>query len=444
MPRGANMGRIVVKFGGSSLADADQFKKVRDIILSDPERDLAVVSAPGKRHDRDFKVTDMLYQIHTLREAGLDYRPQMNQIIERFVDIKHGLHLHIHIETHLNDIMTRISAGASIDYIASRGEYLSGLLMADYLEWDLIDPAGYILFHENGRFNADATQQVFSEKLRNVSHAVIPGFYGSMPDGQIRTFSRGGSDITGAIAACAAYADMYENWTDVSGFLMADPRIVNNPCEIESITYRELRELSYSGATVLHEDSVFPVHRAGIPTNIRNTNHPDHPGSFISYNASNSPPRFTITGIAGKKGFSVISIEKAMMNAELGFGRRVLEAVEKEGISFEHLPTGIDTMCIVVASDALEGKREKVTANIIAMAEPDTITIHDHMPIIATVGRGMVRAHGTAARLFHAMSREGINVRMIDQGSSEISIIVGVDESDFNQTIRAIYDEFVK
>lgn len=438
------MGRKVAKFGGSSLADAAQFQKVRDIIRMDADRKLVIVSAPGKRFDGDEKVTDLLYLLNRQRGERGPYEATLEKITARFDDIRQGLALKTDLAGEISRISSEILSGASCDYCASRGEYLNGLLMADYLGYAFIDPKDCIVFKENGQFDADTTQEILSARLKDAECAVIPGFYGALPNGQVHTFSRGGSDVTGAIVARAAFADVYENWTDVCGFLMADPRIVENPVQIQNITYRELRELSYMGATVLHEDAVFPVHRAGIPTNIRNTNQPLHSGTSIKYAAKEDLPPYTITGIAGKKGFSIISIEKAMMNAELGFGRRVLEAVEKEGVSFEHLPTGIDTMCVVVQNDALEGKREKIINNIVDMVEPDTVTIHDNLAIIATVGRGMVRTYGTAARVFSAMSQAGVNVRMIDQGSSEISIIVGVDNADFEKTIRAIYAEFVK
>lgn len=438
------MGRKVAKFGGSSLADAAQFQKVRDIIRMDADRKLVIVSAPGKRFDGDEKVTDLLYLLNRQRGERGPYEATLEKITARFDDIRQGLALKTDLAGEISRISSEILSGASCDYCASRGEYLNGLLMADYLGYAFIDPKDCIVFKENGQFDADTTQEILSARLKDAECAVIPGFYGALPNGQVHTFSRGGSDVTGAIVARAAFADVYENWTDVCGFLMADPRIVENPVQIQNITYRELRELSYMGATVLHEDAVFPVHRAGIPTNIRNTNQPLHSGTSIKYAAKEDLPPYTITGIAGKKGFSIISIEKAMMNAELGFGRRVLEAVEKEGVSFEHLPTGIDTMCVVVQNGALEGKREKIINNIVDMVEPDTVTIHDNLAIIATVGRGMVRTYGTAARVFSAMSQAGVNVRMIDQGSSEISIIVGVDNADFEKTIRAIYAEFVK
>lgn len=437
------MGIKVAKFGGSSLSDARQFEKVRTIVYDDPERIYIVPSAPGRRHDGDDKVTDLLYRCQRLHAQGKDYQDVYDLIAARFLDIAEELGLSVDLRGELDEINEAISNGATADYAASRGEYLNGLLLADYLDMEFIDAAQVIFFKAEGTFDSEKTQEVLSARLKETKRAVIPGFYGATPDGRVRTFSRGGSDISGAIVARAACAEVYENWTDVSGFLMADPRIVPGARQIESITYQELRELSYMGATVLHEDSVFPVHRAGIPTNIRNTNCPEHPGTFIRFGAVKKENPYVITGIAGKKGFSIITVEKAMMNTEVGFARRVLQAMEEQHLSFEHMPTGIDTLCVVVNRDALISCRDTVINRIIELAEPDTITINESLAVIATVGRGMVHNCGTAARLFGAMSRVGINVRMIDQGSSELSIIVGVDDSDFEQTICAIYNEFV-
>ena len=436
--------KIVTKFGGSSLADAGQFAKVKRILALDPARRYVVPSAPGRRFKEDEKVTDLLYRCHELAAGGEDYQETFDKIAARYMDIAEELGLSLDLGAVLDEVDERIGAGASADWCASRGEYLGGMLLADYLGWRFFDPAKGILFDETGRFDAERTQVVLSEALADGEPTVVPGFFGSKPNGEVHTFSRGGSDVTGAIVARAVGADMYENWTDVSGFLMADPRVVENPREIRSITYKELRELSYMGASVLHEDAMFPVHKAGIPTNIRNTNLPEHPGTLISLDMPEETDVPTITGIAGHKGFSVIFVEKAMMNSELGFGRKVLSVLEECGISFEHLPTGIDTMSVVVAQDALAPHREQVVHRIMEVVEQDTLTIHDDMSLIATVGRGMVHNCGTAARLFASMSRAGINVRMIDQGSSELSIIVGVDDKDFESTIRAIYHEFVK
>ncbi|NLV58135.1 MAG: aspartate kinase [Clostridiales bacterium] len=437
------MGKIVAKFGGSSLSDAGQFHKVRDILQMDPRRCYVVPSAPGRRFDDDEKITDLLYRTYQLKEEGKDYHSTFALVRERFLTITKDLGLSLNMAGALEEIENRLEAGCGRDYCASRGEYLNGLILADFLGFPFLDPKDFVLFEADGSFSSERTQELLSGILKDLETAVIPGFYGSLPDGSIHTFSRGGSDISGAIVARAAYADVYENWTDVNGFLMADPKVVANALPIRNITYRELRELSYMGATVLHEDSVFPVHRAGIPTNIRNTNHPEHQGTMITHGAVGEINPYVITGIAGKTGFSVISVEKAMMNVERGFGRRVLQAVEEAGLSFEHLPTGIDTLCVVLSSEELKPRKEQVISRIMELTSPDTLTIHDNMGLIATVGRGMVHNPGTAARLFTALSKAHVNVRMIDQGSSELSILVGVDHQDFEAAIRAIYHEFV-
>ncbi len=435
---------IVTKFGGSSLANDEQFRKVRSILELEPTRRYLVPSAPGKRFPDDEKVTDLLYLCHTLASQGEPFEEPFSKIRERYVSIARGLHLRVDIEAHLNEVEKGIVSGKGKDWCASRGEYLCGLLMADYLGWRFLDAADGIVFDEEGRLDDEKTRVKLSAALADGKSTVVPGFYGAREDGEVVTFSRGGSDITGALVARAVNADVYENWTDVSGFLMADPRIVESPAEISSITYKELRELSHMGASVLHEDAMFPVHRAGIPTNIRNTNKPYHPGTMISKNAPQEVYVPTITGIAGHKGYSVVAVEKNMMNSEVGFGRKVLQIFEDHGVSFEHMPTGIDSMCVVVNSEALNPWRDEILAEIEALVEGSgSVSVSDNLSIIATVGRGMVHNCGTAARLFSAMSRSRINVRMIDQGSSELSIIVGVNDSDFEATINAIYHEFV-
>ena len=438
------MGNIVAKFGGSSLSDAGQFRKVRNILRMDARRVYVVPSAPGRRFDGDDKVTDLLYTVCRTKREGGDWQAVFSRVEDRYREIARELALKLDLNEPLREIRRNVENGAGEDYCASRGEYLNGLLLSDYLGYHFVDPKDCIFFSADGVFDSERTNTALSARLADLPNAIIPGFYGSLPDGSIHTFSRGGSVITGAIVARAACADLYENWTDVSGFLMADPRIVKDALPIRSITYRELRELSYMGATVLHEDSVFPVHRAGIPTNIRNTNHPEHDGTLITHQADETKNQFVISGIAGRIGFSIISIEKAMMNSERGFGRRVLQAIEEAGLSFEHLPTGIDTLCVVLETCQLEPVKEQVVSRIMELSSPDTLTIHDDLGIIATVGRGMVHSPGTAARLFSALSREKVNVRMIDQGSSELSILVGVDACDFEASIRAIYHEFVR
>ena len=436
------MGIKVAKFGGTSLADANAFRRVRDIVLSDPARRYVVPSAPGKRFPEDVKITDMLYQCFKLAQRKESYLDVFDRIAERFTGIVRDLGLLYDISPMLAETCQMI-ATASPDYAASRGEYFSGLILSRYLDWDFIDPADVFKFDRQGHFASEWSNQLLAERLEKHQNAVIPGFYGSLPNGEIKTFSRGGSDISGAVVARAASADLYENWTDVSGFLMADPRIVKDPKPIDRLTYRELRELSYMGATVLHEDSIFPVRKAGIPTNIRNTFYPDHPGTLIVVRSDECPSSTTITGIAGHKNFTLLSIEKAMMNSEIGFGRRVLQSIEDFGMSFEHLPTGIDTMCVILADDELLGRRDQVIERIEETCHPDSIELADGMALIATVGRGMVRQKGTAARLFAALAKADINIRMIDQGSSELNIIVGVDVEEFEKAVRAIYAEFV-
>ena len=431
----------VCKFGGSSLADAAQFKKVKQIIKADAQRVYIVPSAPGKRSCDDTKVTDLLYAYHAAMSCGDDGAALFDEIRLRFVTLRDELGLSTDIESHLDTIFCDVKNGAGVDYTVSRGEYLNGILMADYLEFDFIDPAETIFFNMDGVYESEKTRTVMRGRLRHSKNAVIPGFYGSMPDGTIKTFSRGGSDITGAIVARSARADVYENWTDVSGVLMADPRIVEKPKVIKKITYRELRELSYMGATVLHEDAIFPVFKANIPINIKNTNAPDDPGTMIVPNVNDGDTDI-ITGIAGKKGFSVIAVEKANMNAELGFGRRMLWALEKNNISFEHMPSGIDTLGIVLANSEIEGKQPQLLDDVYNLCQPDSLEVFKGLALIATVGRGMISTVGGAGRLFSALAENEVNIRMIDQGSSEINIIVGVDEKDFEKAIRAIYNAF--
>ena len=437
------MGIKVVKFGGSSLASAGMFKMVKGIIDRDPDRKFLVPSAPGKRFDGDTKVTDLLYKCYRAIEHGGDFDEPFDAIRERYIGIRDGLDLDFDVEAMLDEVREQMADKGTPDFCASRGEYMNGRLMAAYLKWDFVDPAGFIKFDRHGTFASEWTNETLSEELACHNRAVIPGFYGSFPNGEVRTFPRGGSDITGAVVSRAVKADVYENWTDVSGFLMADPRVVKDPEGIDLLTYRELRELSYMGATVLQEDAIFPVHRAGIPTNIRNTNDVDHPGTMIVSEAKKHPPKYPITGVAGHRDFTLISITKDMMNSELGFGRRVLQAVEELGISFEHLPTGIDTMCVAIADKDLDKRLNQLINRISELCQPDSIDITRGLALIATVGRGMVSSPGSAARIFNALYRAGVNVRMIDQGSSELNIIVGVANSDFEKATKAIYEAFV-
>lgn len=438
------MGIKTVKFGGSSLADAAQFRRVGEIVRADSARRYVIASAPGKRTPDDIKVTDMLYRCYEMARAREDITDYFAKIAERYNAIIRDLGLNYDIAGELAYICDGINHHTGRDFAASRGEYLSSLILAKYLKYDFIDAESVIFFQENGSFDAEKTREELRKELKKHERAVIPGFYGVMPNGTIRTFSRGGSDITGSIVAEAAEAELYENWTDVSGCLMADPRIVDNPRPIRTVTYRELRELSYMGASVLHEEAIFPVRAAGIPINIRNTNDANAPGTMIVAGTSEYDAKTVITGIAGKKGFSVISVEKDLMNSEIGFARKMLDVLEDNGISFEHLPSGVDTMSVIVASGELEGRREKLIASINRACRPDSIVCEDGLALLAVVGRGMVKARGTAARVFDAISGAGVNIRMIDQGSSELNIIVGVEEKDFERALRAIYREFVK
>ena len=433
----------VVKFGGSSLASAEQFAKVGDIIRADETRRYVVPSAPGKRNSKDTKVTDMLYACYALAENDEDFRVQLMKIKDRYDSIINGLNLKLALDDEFKKIDADFKAKAGSDYAASRGEYLNGIIMAKYLGYEFIDSATVIFFDEDGNFDAEKTDKVLSKKLEKTKKAVIPGFYGSNPDGTIRTFSRGGSDITGSIVAKACHASMYENWTDVSGCMVADPRIIDNPQPIKVVTYRELRELSYMGASVLHEDAVFPVRKAGIPINIRNTNDPEAEGTLIVESTCQKPD-FTITGIAGKKGFVAVNIDKDMMNSEVGFCRKVLQAFEENEISFEHVPSGIDTMTVFVHQSEFMEKEQRVLAAIHKMAHPDSIDLESDLALIAVVGRGMRQTRGTAGRIFSALAHANVNVKMIDQGSSELNIIIGVKNEDFDAAIRAIYNIFVE
>lgn len=430
-----------VKFGGSSLASAEQFKKVYNIITADKSRRYVVPSAPGKRFKGDDKVTDLLYGCYEKASKGEDFSEIFSRIVERYNSIIADLGLDMSLEKQFETVRGALIHKTGRDYAASRGEYLNGMILAKYLGYDFIDAADVIFFKDDGSFDSEKTNDVLSAALKRHERAVIPGFYGSMPNDTIKTFSRGGSDITGSIVARASDSEIYENWTDVSGFLMADPRIVDDPEPIKTITYRELRELSYMGATVLHEDAIFPVRFAGIPINIKNTNKPDDEGTMI---VSHCPPdgKGIITGIAGKRGFSVITIEKDLMNAEKGFGRRVLEVIENTGICFEHLPSGIDTMSVVISTAELAPYRDMVINNICTAVDPDSISVEDNLSLIAVVGRNMVKQKGTAARVLTAVSKADVNIRMIDQGSCEINIILGVADDDFEKAVKAIYDEF--
>ncbi len=432
----------VVKFGGSSLASAEQFQKVSSIIRSDESRKYVVPSAPGKRYASDTKVTDMLYTCYDAAVNKKDFESLLSAILDRYNEIIKGLGLTISLDHEFEVIKDNFINEAGRDYAASRGEYLNGIIMATYLGFDFVDAAKVIRFNEDGSFNDTVTNDLLSACLSKIDSAVIPGFYGAKEDGTVITFSRGGSDITGSLVALAASVDMYENWTDVSGFLIADPRIVKHAKSIETITYKELRELSYMGASVLHEDAIFPVRKAGIPINIRNTNEPQDKGTLI-VEGTCKQPKYTITGIAGTDGFAAITIEKAMMNSEVGFCRKVLQVFEENNISIEHMPSGIDTMTIFVHKKEFEEKEQQVIAGIHKAVHPDHIELESDLALIAIVGRGMRATRGTAGRIFSALAHAHINVKMIDQGSSELNIIVGVRHDDFKAAIRALYEIFV-
>ena len=433
----------IVKFGGTSLADAKQFKKVADIIHSDPSRKIVVPSAPGKRHKKDIKITDMLHQAYTSNNEK-ERKLLITKIQERYQEIVTTLGLSLSLEEDFQEIEEAFKNQLGHDYATSRGEYLNGKILANYLGFTFIDPKDVIFIDSDGNYDAEMTDPVLSKKLAETEYLVIPGFYGSLNNNSnhIKTFSRGGSDVTGSIIAKNAHVDVYENWTDVSGFLMADPSIVKNPQVIGTITYKELRELAYMGAGVLHENSIFPIRSEGIPINIKNTNCPEDPGTLIVESTCHKPAH-VITGIAGKTGFATIMIEKDRMNSEIGFGRKALQVLEENDISFEHIPSGIDTMTIIVNTEDFIDKEQVVLAGLHRAVQPDTITLESDLALIAVVGRGMKASRGTAAKIFTALANENINIKMIDQGSSELNIIVGVRNCYFAEAIKAIYKTFI-
>ncbi len=434
----------VVKFGGSSLADAEHFRQVAKIVKADPQRKYVIPSAPGKRFSEDTKVTDMLYTCYEMVRKNENIDAYFAKIADRYNSIIADLGLDFDISGALEYVKNAMLHHSGRDFAASRGEYLNGLILAKYLGFDFIDAENVIFFRDDGTFDQEKTNSVMRDELMKHKYAVIPGFYGITPNGTIKTFSRGGSDTTGSIVARAAGADLYENWTDVSGFMMADPRIIKDPCIIDTITYRELRELSYMGASVLHDEAIFPVRYASIPINIKNTNRPEDRGTMIVPSATDYDSKHVITGVAGLRGFSAITVEKDRMNSEVGFIRRVLEVFEENEVSIEHVPSGIDTLSVVLETKALDKVRDRLLTRIQRSARPDSISVEDELALIAVVGRGMVKAKGTSARVFDAISNAGINIKMIDQGSSELNIIVGVAEHDFEKALEAIYNEFVK
>lgn len=433
------MKTIALKFGGSSLASAEQFRKVKAIIEKNPGRRYVVASAPGKRNSADTKVTDLLYLCYDLASLKENFEPALTKISNRFHDIIAELQIDFDLDSEIEVIKRHLLLQPNRDYMASRGEYLNSKILAKFLGYNFVDPASCVFFSEKGKFRAEKTNDALASVLGALSHVVVAGFYGAKPDGTIQTFTRGGSDVTGALVARAIKADVYENWTDVSGMLVCDPRIVENPDPIKMVTYRELRELSYMGASVLHEDAVFPVRTAKIPINIRNTNAPEDEGTWIVPHSTEYDTPGMITGIAGKKGFTSIQVEKAMMNQEVGFAARFLQLIAMHNISAEHMPSGIDTMSVIVNSQDLESKTEEVMESIQASLKPDTLTLDEHIALVAVVGHGMASYHGSAAKIFSAVADAGVNIRMIDQGSSEYNIIIGINEADYEKTIQAIY-----
>ena len=435
----------VVKFGGSSMADAGQYRKIRDILMADPERRVVVVSAAGKRFSGDHKLTDLLYLCYAHIQYGVDCSSIFEMIASRYLDIRDELGLDLRLEPELEQLKKRIDAKAvSQEELVSRGEYFSAKLMAAYLGFQFVDAADWVKFNLDGTVDKEASYEALRNQVLLGYGAVIPGFYGIMPDGTIHTFSRGGSDITGALAAAALDADVYENWTDVSGILMADPRIVDDPQAIPEVTYDELRELSYSGAQVLHEDSIFPVREKNIPVNIRNTNQPDAPGTMIreSFEADHDPERF-ITGITGKTDFSIISLSKRGMSNQVGVLRRVLTVLERHHISVDYVPNGIDNVSVVLPTWAIEKDLYTIMAEIKQEAEPDTLDVHHQIAVVAAVGRKMAFRPGISGKIFAALGESGVNIRMINQGPDELNIIFGVDNKDFKKAIRVLYNSFI-
>ena len=432
-------GPIVAKFGGSSLADAGQFRKVAEILRSDSDRRYVVVSAPGKRSDGDVKVTDMLYRCYEAARSGEDFEPVLGEIAARFSGIAQELGVALDLDAELGILRRHLSAEPERDYMASRGEYLNAKLMASFLDVPFLDAADCVRFDSDGRFLEEETQTLLSAALQRTQRAVLPGFYGADAAGRIHTFSRGGSDVTGALVARAADARIYENWTDVSGMLFTDPRVVKDPRSIDYVSYQELRELSYMGSSVLHEDAVFPARKAEIPINIRNTNRPQDRGTYIGKSLPVGAVRHAVTGIAGRKGFSALQIEKSMMNSEVGFGARLLTLLSAYGIPFEHCPSGIDTISVVVDSEMLEKNRESLLRNIEQQLRPDSLSVESGLAMIAVVGQGMVKSRGIAARVLTAVADAGVNLRMLDQGSSELNIILGVKETDYAAAVNGIY-----
>ena len=436
----------VTKFGGSSMADAGQYRKVRDIVLEDPTRRVVVVSAAGKRDKSDHKITDLLYLCHAHMHYGVDCSGIYEMITSRYIQIRDELGLNVPLEQEFAALKQRLDAKVvTQDELVSRGEYFSAKLMAAFLGFEFVDAADWCKFRMDGTVDQEATYEAFRCAAVRGNGIVTPGFYGVLPDGHIRTFSRGGSDITGALAASALEADVYENWTDVSGILMADPRIVDDPLPIPEVTYDELRELSYSGAQVLHEDTIFPVREKHIPLNIRNTNDPHHPGTIIQerFDTDSDPNRF-ITGITGRKDFSIVALAKRGLSNEVGFLRRVLSIFERYNISVDYAPNGIDNVAVVMQTEAIASSLYTILGDIQTEIQPDTLEVYDQIAVVAAVGRKMAFRPGISGKLFGALGQADINIRMINQGPDELNIIFGVDNRDFARAIQVLYESFTK
>ena len=436
----------VTKFGGSSMADAGQYRKVRDIIMADPSRKVVVVSAAGKRFKEDHKLTDLLYLCHAHTQYGVDCTPIFDMITSRYLEIRDELQLNLDLESEFAALKKRLDKKrVTQDELVSRGEYFSAKLMAAYLGYNFVDAADWVKFNMDGTVNTELSYEAFRDAAAGQG-VVTPGFYGSMPGGHIKTFSRGGSDITGAYAAAALDADVYENWTDVSGILMADPRIVDDPMTIPQVTYDELRELSYSGAQVLHEGTIFPVREKGIPVNIRNTNAPDHPGTIIQEEFEKGElvdDRF-ITGISGKKDFSIVHLSKRGLSNEVGLLRRILTIYERHNVSVVYVPNGIDNVSVVVETDHIEPVLYTILAEIQQEIQPDTLTVLDELAVVTAVGRHMEGTPGISGKVFGALGKAGINIRFITQSPDELNIIFGVENKDFKRSIQVLYDKFAK
>ena len=437
------MNIIVSKFGGTSLANSRQFLRVKDIVLEDENRRYIVASAPGKSDSEDTKVTDLLYLCYDLAKHKIAFSDTLEKVFDKYNEIIKGCGLNINLEKYFSEIKDDIENGKDRDYIASRGEYLNAIILSELLGYDFVDAKELIFFDENGNLDEKKSYESIFEMTKKHKNAVIPGFYGIKPDGKVKTFSRGGGDLTGSIISRGSKTSLYENWTDISGFMSADPRIVNNPKKIEVITYRELRELSYAGASVLHEEAILPVTAAGIPIEIKNTFKPEEKGTLIVPD-TDEKSKNEITGVSGKKHFSVINIEKVQMNRDMSFHRKLMSVLEVNGIVLEHMPSSIDSLSLIVADKFLTGKMDTLQTELKSFCSPDKISFKSGISLITVVGRGMRNNIGISAKLFNALAKSGINVRLIVQGASEMNIIVGVMEKDYEKAIKSIYSAFME